>query len=71
MLPGQRGGDHIATRRLLFENDDVAVGICRPGQAQPRYFANGDGDDLFFVHAGRGTLETIFGRCATALATIF
>jgi homogentisate 1,2-dioxygenase len=61
VLAGSGGGDHISTRRLLFVNDDVAVGICRPQRALPRYFSNGDGDDLFFVHAGRGTLETIFG----------
>lgn len=61
VLSDARGGDHIATRRLLFVNDDVAIGICRPLRAQGRYFANGDADDLFFVHAGSGTLHTLFG----------
>ncbi len=61
VLADLRGGDHIATRRMLFVNDDVGVGICRPQSTLPRYFSNGDADDLFFVQAGSGALQTIFG----------
>lgn len=54
-------GDHLATRRVLMSNSDVAVGVCAPTEKAARYFSNADGDELYFVHAGSGTLETNFG----------
>lgn len=68
-LAGQRlspaePGDHLASRRMLLCNRDVAIGLCRPQLAQPRYFANGDGDELYYVHAGRGRIESVYGPLA-------
>ncbi|HEU0335287.1 MAG TPA: homogentisate 1,2-dioxygenase [Gaiellaceae bacterium] len=55
------GGDPISGRRLLMWNDDVEISLCRPDTAMEYFFRNGEGDELIFVHEGRGTLETIFG----------
>jgi homogentisate 1,2-dioxygenase len=54
-------GDPITGRRLLMWNDDVEISLCRPDTAMEYFFRNGEGDELIFVHEGRGTLETIFG----------
>jgi homogentisate 1,2-dioxygenase len=54
-------GDPISGRRLLMWNDDVEISLCRPGEEMGYFFRNGEGDELIFVHEGRGTLETIFG----------
>lgn len=49
---------------VLF-NDDVVVSLFRlPAGAPDEAFANGDGDDLFYVFSGRATLETTFGDVA-------
>lgn len=45
---------------LLF-NADVTLSVTKPGAADPVYFTNGDGDDLFYVHEGGGTLRTLLG----------
>jgi homogentisate 1,2-dioxygenase len=45
---------------LLF-NDDVVLGVLHPDAPDPVYFANGDGDDLYFVHEGGGLLRTPLG----------
>ena len=55
------GGDLLDSRRLLLQNRDVAVGLCLADRAAPRYLVNGDGDELYFVHEGRGRLESQLG----------
>jgi homogentisate 1,2-dioxygenase len=57
----QPHGDAVTGRLNLFFNADVTFGVVRPIQAMERFYRNGDGDELYFVHEGRGTLETIFG----------
>ena len=51
---------HTGRTPLLF-NQDLTVGVVRPEASDDRYLANGDGDDLFYVHRGGGTLLTWFG----------
>ena len=46
--------------RLLF-NDDVALHISRRSDAMPFYFRNADGDEIYFIHRGKGVFETDFG----------
>jgi len=57
-------GDYLANRVPLLGNDDVVVSMARLGAAMPYFFRNADADELVFVHAGHGTLETEFGSLA-------
>lgn len=54
-------GDQIEGRRLLMWNQDVEISLCRPAEQMDYFFRNGEGDEVVFVHEGRGTLETQFG----------
>lgn len=54
-------GDYISGRKVLMFNTDVSLGICRPKDAMDYFYKNADGDELVFVHTGKGTLESIYG----------
>ena len=55
------GGDAVSGRKLLMWNDDVEIALCRPTESAEYFYRNGEGDEVVFVHEGKGTLETIFG----------
>ena len=55
------GGDVVTGRQYLLANNDVAIAVCRPTEAQTYFYRNGQGDELLFVHEGEGRLETSFG----------
>ena len=59
-LQASRGGP-IASRVPILFNEDVVIGFARPGAAEPVYFSNGDGDDLYYVLEGGGILRSAFG----------
>ena len=42
-------------------NRDVRISVSRRTAPMPFYFRNADGDELYFVHRGKGTVETDFG----------
>ena len=44
----------------LLHNEDVALHWVLP-QAMDFFYRNADGDDVYFIHAGGGRLETTFG----------
>jgi homogentisate 1,2-dioxygenase len=48
-------------RSRLLENADLALSLAMPTRSDAAYFANADGDELYFVHAGSGTLRTLLG----------
>jgi homogentisate 1,2-dioxygenase len=54
-------GDPITGRRTLMWNGDLEASICKPETETETFFRDGEGDELFFVHEGSGTLETMFG----------
>jgi homogentisate 1,2-dioxygenase len=54
-------GDPITGRRTLMWNGDLEAAICKPEAETEAFYRNGEGDELFFVHEGSGTLETVFG----------
>ena len=56
-----RGTPTTGRDPLLF-NDDVTVGVLRPTGDDDFYFANGDGDELLYIHEGGGELLSWFGR---------
>jgi homogentisate 1,2-dioxygenase len=60
-LARRGGGPPVDARVPLLFNQDVTISVMHPELADPVYFANGDGDDLYFVFAGGGTLRTPLG----------
>jgi homogentisate 1,2-dioxygenase len=54
-------GDGLSGRIPLFYNADVTFGVVRPAESMTDYYRNGVADEMYYVHEGSGTLETIFG----------
>jgi homogentisate 1,2-dioxygenase len=55
--------DYLA-RALLLGNDDVRLHLAAIDAPMAYLFRNADADELLFVHAGAGRLETDFGPLA-------
>jgi homogentisate 1,2-dioxygenase len=55
------GGPPVDARVPLLFGPDVVIGFLAPGAEDPVYFANGDGDDLYFVLQGGGLLRCPLG----------
>ncbi len=55
------GGDFLTGRKTLLIGDDLHVGVCKPTEPAGCFFSNGDGDELYFVTDGSGTLESVCG----------
>jgi len=58
LLPG---GDATGGRRLLLGNDDVRLWWVAADRSGPLW-RNATGDELAYVQAGEGELESVFGR---------
>jgi homogentisate 1,2-dioxygenase len=54
-------GAPIDARVPLLFNADVTLGVLHPTEADPVYFNNADGDDLFYIHEGGGVLRSPLG----------
>jgi homogentisate 1,2-dioxygenase len=54
-------GPAIDRRTPLLFNQDVVLSVVRPTAPDPIYFVNGDGDDLYYIHAGGGLLRSPLG----------
>ena len=55
------GGMLVDRRVPILFNDDVTVLLAQPTQTDDVYFANGDGDELWFVQEGSGRIESPCG----------
>lgn len=55
------GGDFLTGRKTLLVNADVHISLVKPTHAPKRFFSNGDGDELYFIKAGSGRLESVYG----------
>jgi homogentisate 1,2-dioxygenase len=55
------GGDPLSGRRCLMWNSDLEVSLCRPTAEAEGFYRDGEGDEVFFVCEGSGTLESVFG----------
>lgn len=53
--------DYIESRKVLFINSDLAVGLASPVGTQEYFFKNADADELIFVHHGQGQMLSMFG----------
>lgn len=55
------GGDAVSGRVPLLHNNDVTLCVAQPSEPMRYHYRNGQGDELLFVHAGEGRLESLFG----------
>jgi homogentisate 1,2-dioxygenase len=56
-----RAGPALDARTPLLWSEDLTLGLATPTAEDPAYFRNGDGDELFYVFEGGGTLRTPLG----------
>ncbi|MBO6518179.1 MAG: homogentisate 1,2-dioxygenase [Bacteroidia bacterium] len=55
--------DFIQSRKTLFVNNDLHIGLAAPREFSSDYFyRNSDADEMIFVHEGSGTLLTMYGQ---------
>lgn len=55
--------DYIKSRKTLFVNDDMTIGLAAPSKSLTEYFfKNADADEMIFVHKGTGVLKTMYGQ---------
>ena len=53
--------DYIKSRKVLFVNGDLQVGLAAPQKSTPYFFKNADADEILFIHRGEGNVDTMFG----------
>jgi homogentisate 1,2-dioxygenase len=53
--------DYIDSRKVLFVNADMSVGLAAPTGSPDYFFKNADADEMIFIHHGAGELQTMFG----------
>ena len=61
-----RVGPQIDARVPLLFNDDLIAGVAAPSAEDPVYVADGDADQLVYVHRGGGVLRSLLGDVAFA-----
>lgn len=55
-------GDPVSGRQVLMGNHDVTIGLSRPVKSMDYFYRNGQSYEMWFVHEGKGTLRSQFGR---------
>jgi homogentisate 1,2-dioxygenase len=59
----QPEADYIKSRKVLFVNDDLHIGLASPTESMnDSFFKNADSDELLFIHRGKGVLKTLYGQ---------
>ncbi|MEM9163519.1 MAG: homogentisate 1,2-dioxygenase [Cyanobacteria bacterium P01_F01_bin.4] len=56
------GGDAIASRIPLLANADLTLSIAHPTEPMAYWYRFAHGDELLFIHAGQGILESQLGE---------
>lgn len=55
--------DYIESRKILFTNKDLSIGLAAPKSFFKDYFyRNSDCDEMLFIHVGSGKLRTMYGN---------
>ncbi|WLR44238.1 homogentisate 1,2-dioxygenase [Bacillus carboniphilus] len=57
----EKKGDAIASRQYWLGNEDILIGTANITEEMDAFYRNGEGDELLFVHKGKGVIETMFG----------
>jgi homogentisate 1,2-dioxygenase len=53
--------DYLSSRKSYLENSDVRIIFSKLSEEMNYFFRNADADEVIFVHAGYGEIETDFG----------
>lgn len=53
--------DYIKSRKVLFVNNDLHIGLAAPTKSTDYFFKNADADEVIFIHQGEGELKTMYG----------
>lgn len=54
--------DYIKSRKVLFVNDDLHIGLAAPTNGTEHYFfKNADADEMLFIHKGKGRIKSMYG----------
>lgn len=54
--------DYLLSRKVLFFNDDMQIGMAAPLESMHDYFfKNADSDEILFIHKGSGCCKTMYG----------
>ena len=57
------GTDYLNARKVLLKNNDCSISICSPSERKMDFFyKNAEGDEVLFVHDGRGSLISPLGK---------
>jgi homogentisate 1,2-dioxygenase len=57
------GDDYLSARKVVLMNADCSISICSPKQRKmDYYYKNAEGDEVLYVHDGKGTLFSQFGK---------
>ncbi|MEQ8474761.1 homogentisate 1,2-dioxygenase [Fulvivirga sp.] len=60
---GITGDDFLSGRKVLLKNADVSIALCVPkSKAMDYYYKNAEGDEVIYIHDGRGELHSQFGK---------
>ena len=54
--------DYIKSRKTLFVNQAMHIGLAAPLMPTNYFYKNADADELIFIHKGSGKLLTMFGE---------
>lgn len=58
------GGDPVSARRTLLGNNDVTLGVSHSTEQMSYFYRNAQAYEVWFVHEGRGTHYSQFGKLA-------
>src|SRR5690606_20915951 len=55
--------DYLKSRKIVLFNNDVQISLAAPQQSMKgSFYKNADADEVIFVHEGKGTVRTQYGR---------
>lgn len=57
----QPEADYLKSRKVLFCNPALQIGLAAPTTSTPYFYKNADADEIIFVHKGSGIISTMFG----------
>jgi len=57
-----KNGDALEGRVYILGNSDLMIAIANVTKESSHFYRNGEGDEMFFVHYGKGEVQTMFGK---------